>query len=231
MHLTVFGATGPTGQHLIQQGLDRGYTLTAFVRNPTAMMVKSDQIQIVQGDAYNATSVERAIIGSDAVISVLGSAYSFKPIDLYSVGTVMILQAMQKHGVRRFLCTSSGAANPNHEPREGFLFGVLFKGTLGRTVYEDMRRMEQKVVETDLDWTIVRPARLIETNTITSYRVGAGYMLPEGTQTSRMDLADFLLQESHRNQYLRKAVAIATDMKPTRNQLRQKELETYVEHQ
>ena len=71
--------------------------------------------------------------------------------------------------------------------------------------------MEEEVMKTPLDWTIVRPARLIEMASLTRYRTGTGYMLPNGTKTSRKDLADFLLQEVQKNQYIQQAVAIATD--------------------
>ena len=211
MHLTIFGATGPTGHDLLQEGLSLGYTLTAFARNPTAVSIEHERLHVVRGDVFDTQAVEEAITGSDAVISVLGSAYSFKTIHLYSVGTANILQAMQKQGLHRFLCTSSGAANPRYDPREGVFFGLFFKRTIGRTLYADMGRMEEEVMKTPLDWTIVRPARLIEMASLTPYRTGTGYMLPNGTKTSRKDLADFLLQEVQKNQYIQQAVAIATD--------------------
>lgn len=118
---------------------------------------------------------------------------------------------MRASGVRRLLCTSSGAANPAYEPREGIVFGLLFNHTYGHTLYADMRHMEQAVAASDLDWTIVRPAQLIERAEVTAYRIGPGYMLPNGTKTSRRDLADVLLREVVANDYLRQCIAVATD--------------------
>jgi putative NADH-flavin reductase len=216
MHLSIFGATGPTGQYLLQEGLRRGYSITALVRNPMALQLAHEQLHVIQGDIADMSAVEEAIRGTEAVLSVLGAAYSFKPINVYSVGTAHMLAAMRKTGVRRILCTSSGAANPAYEPREGLFFGLLFKHTYGRTLYVDMRRMEQEVAKTELDWTIVRPAQLIETAGVTPYRVGPGYFLPNGTKTSRRDLADFMLREVVAHQYVRQQVAIATDVPTTR---------------
>jgi putative NADH-flavin reductase len=212
MRICLFGASGQTGRYILQESLSQGHSVTALVRTPSGLGVIDDHLRLIQGDAYDLAAVEQAVRGCQVVISVLGAPYSFKPITIYSMGTANIIEAMRKSGVRRLLCTSSGAANPHYEPQEGIFFGVLFKNTYGRTLYIDMRAMEQAVAATDVDWTIVRPAQLIETASVTSYRLGPGYLLSNGTKTSRRDLADFMLREATANRYVRQHVAIATDV-------------------
>jgi putative NADH-flavin reductase len=210
MRVCLFGATGPTGRNILQEGLRQGHAVRALLRNPKALEANHDHLELIQGDVYNPVVVEQAVRGCDVVISVLGVPYSFKPITLFSQGTSNIISAMHKNGIRRLLCTSSGAANPDYEPQEGFFFGVLFKNTYGRTLYVDMRKMEAEVTASGLDWTIVRPAQLVESAEVTPYRVGLGYMVAHGTKTSRRDLADFMLREAVANQHIHQAVAIAT---------------------
>jgi len=42
---------------------------------------------------------------------------------------------------------------------------------MGRTVYEDMQRMEDIVRQSGLDWTVVRPADLFDGDAVTDYQV------------------------------------------------------------
>ena len=210
MNIVIFGANGPTGQILTKQALAAGHTVVAVTRHPEAFALQNARLQVMHGDVFDRTSVEQAVAGQDAVLSAIGVPYSRKPITVYSQGTAAILQAMNHHGVRRLVCVSSGGTNAQYDPQEGFFFRRIIKPTIGKTLYADMSRMETLVEKSDLNWTIVRPARLIETATVTPYRLAQGYIVPHGTKTSRADLADFMLQQLTTNEYIHKAVAIAT---------------------
>jgi hypothetical protein len=84
----------------------------------------------------------------------------------------------------------------------------LFIGVVGRTMYTDQKRTEALVMDSGLDWTIVRPSGLFATPAVTRYQV-AERRIP-GRFTSRADLADCMLQQLTSDQYLHKAVAVAT---------------------
>jgi uncharacterized protein YbjT (DUF2867 family) len=87
---------------------------------------------------------------------------------------------------------------------------LIVKPFIGRTLYADMRRMEEIVMASDLDWTIVRPAYLVDTAAVSAYRVAEGYMVPGMRKTARIDLAEFMLKEAVSPRHIRKAVALAT---------------------
>lgn len=53
MKIIVFGATGGVGKSVVQQGLDAGFEVTAFVRTPTKLNLSHARLTIVQGDAFN----------------------------------------------------------------------------------------------------------------------------------------------------------------------------------
>ena len=42
MKVIVFGATGGTGNLVVQQALENGFEVTAFVRNPEKLKIKND---------------------------------------------------------------------------------------------------------------------------------------------------------------------------------------------
>ncbi|KOU66599.1 hypothetical protein ADK57_18260, partial [Streptomyces sp. MMG1533] len=64
----------------------------------------------------------------------------------------------------------------------------------GRTVYEDMRRMQAVVRDTGLDSTVLRPGGLFHTDTVSDYRVGTA-RLP-GRYTQRVGLACDLVRQA-----------------------------------
>jgi uncharacterized protein YbjT (DUF2867 family) len=79
---------------------------------------------------------------------------------------------------------------------------------LGKTVYDDMRRMEAMVSESDLAWTIVRPSGLFEAEAVSAYGVAIDYI---GYRfTARIDLADCLLREALDDAHVCAAIAVAT---------------------
>ncbi|MCU1470532.1 MAG: family oxidoreductase [Glaciihabitans sp.] len=81
-------------------------------------------------------------------------------------------------------------------------------GVLGKTLYDDMRRMEALVAASDLDWTIVRPSGLFDTEVVSGYTVAENYL--PGKFTSRSDLANFALRQATDSTYSRKFVAVTT---------------------
>jgi putative NADH-flavin reductase len=212
MNIVVFGANGPTGRLLTKQVLAEGHTVTAVTRHPELFPLQNANLKVMCGDVFNLSSVEQAVAGQDAVLSSLGVPFSRKPITVYTQGVGHIVQAMNHYGVRRLVCVSSSATEPHFDPQGGFFFERIVQpaiiNTIGRTLYEDMRRMETLVKNSNLDWTIVRPSGLFETPEVTPYQMAETYI--KGRFTSRTDLANCMLQQLTNDQYLRKVVAVAT---------------------
>lgn len=211
MNIVVFGANGPTGRLLTKQAVAAGHAVTAVTRHPETFPLQDARLQVMGGDVFDLSDVEQAVAGQDAVLSTLGVPYSFKPITLYSQGTAHIVQAMTHSGVRRLVCVSSSAVDA-HETGGGFIFDKILQpliiSTLGRTMYADQKRMETLVMNSHLDWTIVRPSGLFETEVVTDYHVAEEHISRQFT--SRADLADFMLHQLTTDQYLHKIAAVAT---------------------
>ncbi|MCW2765959.1 MAG: NAD-dependent epimerase [Nocardioides sp.] len=212
MKLIVFGANGPTGRLLTAQALDEGHDVTAFTRHPDAFPLSPVRLRVVAGDVYDAESVAGAVRGQDAVLSTLGVPFSRKPIEVYSAGGRSIVAAMHRHDVARFVCVTSSVCATNPGRTGGLFFDKvvqpLVENTIGKMLYDDMRRLEDMVIATDLDWTIVRPSGLFETPGVTAYKLGEGHL---GEQfTSRADLADCLLRQADDDTWSRRPVAVAT---------------------
>ena len=59
------GATGGTGRQLVAQALERGYAVTALVRNPSRLQIDHPNLTVIQGDVLDQTSVTSAMRGQD----------------------------------------------------------------------------------------------------------------------------------------------------------------------
>lgn len=215
MNLAVFGANGATGQLVTRQALAAGHMVTAVTRHPEAFPLHHEHLQVLNGDVFDLTAVERAVAGQDAVISILGVPFSRKPITVYSQGVAHIVEAMNQYGVRRLVCVSSSATDPQtqyHDTGGGFVFEKILKpltiNTIGRTTYADMQQMEALVMNSRLDWIIVRPSGLFETEAVTDYQMAEDSI--RGQFTSRADLAACMLEQLTSDQFLHKSVAVAT---------------------
>jgi putative NADH-flavin reductase len=211
MRLTVFGASGATGRRLVEQALAAGHTVTAVTRRPNHMRPRAG-LRVVGADVADAVAVDAAIAGSDAVLSALGVSYSRKPISVYSQGTRNIIAAMHRQGVKRLVVISSAPLDPAHRASDSLLFTrvlePLFMRRPGRTLYEDLGRMESLVQASDLDWTIIRSCWLFDAAEVTDYRLADNSA--DGMFTSRADLAASMLAQLADDRFIGKAVGVAT---------------------
>src|SRR5690348_6182736 len=109
MKITVLGANGKTGVKLVKQALAEGVSVTGLVRQ--AGMAEDPNLTFVIGDATSADDVRRASRGSDAIISVLGTASLRSTLMTDAVKAV--IAASKTTGVRRFILMSNlfGAGN------------------------------------------------------------------------------------------------------------------------
>jgi putative NADH-flavin reductase len=212
MKLAVFGANGPTGRLLTQLALDEGHDVVAFTRRPDAFPIEHGRLEIAAGDVHDAATVASAIDGTDAVLSTLGVPFAKTPITVYSDGVANIIAGMHAAGIKRLVCVTSSAIGPHPEPLGGFVFEKIMQpyviNKLGKTLYDDMRRMEAMVADTDLAWTIVRPSGLFEAPAVSAYDVAVdhiGYRF-----TARIDLADCLLRQAADDSYVHSKIAVAT---------------------
>jgi putative NADH-flavin reductase len=221
MRISIFGANGPTGRLLTSQALAAGHQVAAITRRPDSFPLRHDRLQVVGADVLDPVAVDAAVAERDAVLSTLGVPAGKKPISTYSRGAANLVAAMTRHRVRRLAVVSSSGVDPRPYSDGGFLFNRVLlpyvTRVLGRTLYDDMRRMEALIRASDLDWTIVRPSGLYHLPAVTGYTLVEGHA--DGRFTARADLAASLLAVLDDDRYLRRTVSvISTDDNPTLSQ-------------
>jgi len=212
MKIVIFGDNGQTGRLLTGQALAAGHDVAAVTRRPAEFPIAHDRLTVVQADVHDAPAVDRAVQGADVVLSALGVPFTRKPITIYSKGAGHIIAAMSRHGVKRLIVVSSSATEPHHHSGGGFLLNRVFQplvtATIGKTTYADMRRMEDLVRDSDLEWTIMRPSGLFDAPDVTAYELHEDQA--PGIFTSRAGLAASMLDQATDTRYVRKAAAVTT---------------------
>lgn len=210
--LVVFGANGPTGRLLTALSVADGHHITAVTRRPDAFPLREPHLRVLGADVHDRDAVDRAVAGSDAVLSVLGVPFCKAPVDVYSCGARHTLAAMARHGVRRLVVVSSGAVTGEDEPTGGWLFNRVLQpyvtNRLGKTVYDDMRRMEDLVSRSEVEWTILRPSGLYELPEPTDYSLTEAH--GPGRFTARIDLADAMLRQVDDDHFVRRIGHVIT---------------------
>ena len=208
MKLIIFGSTGSTGRQVVTQALEQGYDVTAFARSPEKLDQKHEKLQVIKGNVLDFASVERAIQGQDVVLCTLG----LPPMDksnLRANGTKNIIRAMEKTGIKRFICQSSDGVGDSRETLP-LLMKYLIVPFMLRRAFADHEIQENYIKESQLDWIIVRPVALTDGEHTGSYQ--HGYTADNKTVTfkiSRADTADFMLKQLADNNYLHKTPSIS----------------------
>jgi putative NADH-flavin reductase len=206
--LLIVGATGGTGRQLVAQALERGYSVTALVRNPAKLKIEHSQLTVIQGDVLDYDSVETVMRGQEAVLSALGHKRYFYPTRILSKGTQNILRAMETHGVQRFICeTSLGIGNS--AGRMGLYYTLFIIPVILPFYFWDKARQEKLIAASEVEWVIVRPGVLTNRAKRGTYRHGSNVGSFIWTvNISRADVAEFMLDQITDDAYLRTATGV-----------------------
>jgi putative NADH-flavin reductase len=221
MRLTIVAATGGIGSQLLHQALAAGHEVTAVVRDPRRL--PDVPVRVVADDlaAPDPARLVAALEGADAVLSGLG-ARSGAQAGVASRGTQALVQAAGATGVRRIVVVSAASVGtvpspgrpnpPRHNPGDGFfmrhLAAPLAKAAFRRH-YVDLALMEDVLRDSDLDWTVIRPPRLLNGRLTRKYRTAYEQNVRAGMFISRADVAHQMLDVLDRPETVHRVIGIA----------------------
>jgi putative NADH-flavin reductase len=197
MRVALLGGTGRIGGHLLGSMLAAGHDVTALARDPAVLTGPPDgtaagagSLTVISGGATDPAAVQAAVDGADAVLSALGPRGAKTPA-LLGTAARNITAAMDKTGTRRLICVSAAGAFVAGDPDLGRLVKLILPRVFAAQ-FADVRDMEAAVSEADLDWTLVRATRLVNTPLTGRYRVRPEYAPAGGGKISRPDVAHFI---------------------------------------
>jgi putative NADH-flavin reductase len=202
MRLFVLGATGKTGGALVVQGLARGHAITTFGRK--AFDGKGQSLTVAVGNTMSANALSAVLPGTDAVLSLLGTR-GMGPTSVLDDSVQATIEAMHRTGVRRLVIISSLLLDSNL----GWLPRLMGQTVLRHHV-RDQLRMEKHVVESGLDWTVLRAPRLNDTALTTRFTVSPDSELAaKAVPMSREDLAFTMLDTAEQGTQVQQIVRLS----------------------
>jgi putative NADH-flavin reductase len=193
--MLVIGATGPTGREVVREALARGCAVAVLVRDPSAAASFPAGVHVHVGDVREEGVVRAALAGEQVVVSTLGVRRGTPVGTVRSDGTRVLVQAMAAAGVARLVSVSSiGVGSSLASMSRGARF--LWPRVVGRDRLAEADRAEAAVRASSLDWTIVRPPRLIDGPASGKVQVGPDVALGMQAQITRADLARVLVDQA-----------------------------------
>ncbi|QJD97620.1 NAD(P)-dependent oxidoreductase [Mucilaginibacter robiniae] len=157
MKVAIIGATGFVGKNVINEALNRDYTVTAIARHPEKLETEHAQLTKVAGDVFAVDALAQILKGHDVVISTFNPGWT--DADLYNnfiKGSEAIQQAAKQAGVERLLVVGgAGSLFINGEQLvDSPQFPADWKtGATAARDYLNNLRQEQ-----ELNWTFLSPA-------------------------------------------------------------------------
>ena len=206
MKLVIFGASGQTGRLLVEQALEKGHEVIAYVRREGALTISHQKLRVVIGNLNDPARLQDAIAGADACFSTLGGGSLTKRSPQLTAGISMIVRQMELLGVGRLIYLSSIGAGESR-----FFMGpvlrFLITGLMLRVPLADHSANEECLAKSKLNWTLVRPGSLTTGVKTGKIRHGSDYIKLSGNpKISRADVAAFMLDQAGSNLYGKKGV-------------------------
>ena len=173
-NIIVFGGTGRTGREVVRQALSLGHSVSVFSYTLLAKdkLPSHKRLHIITGDAKVYHDVDRAIRGHDVVINIIApKMFDKKNYPISELATNNIINAMQKHGVQRYI-GQSGAWATEHLHDASPLMQLSFKVFLPlRNIYHYKKKEDTIVKNSNLNWTLVRCGLLTNKQPSSPYRI------------------------------------------------------------
>ncbi|WP_294335589.1 NAD(P)-dependent oxidoreductase [uncultured Clostridium sp.] len=204
MNVIIFGATGGIGKWAVKHALEKGYNVTAYVRNSQKVKTKDNKLTIVQGEIYDYDKVKSALAGQNAVIWCVGIPMKNKLVKLESQkGHEILLKAMKEQGVKRLIDWGTPSVAFEKDKKSfitvvpGIMAGIMFSKAKAEMV--DIGQMLKK---SDLDWTMVR--FLMPQNTAYTGKVKVGFGdVKMNFAISREDIGAFMVEQVESKKYIK----------------------------
>ena len=208
MNIAIIGASAGIGLQTVIRGLNRNHSITSLSRSEIEIEEKKS-LKMILGDATNKADLLNSIQNADAIIVTLGARKNMKSTTLFSDFSKLIVEIHieNKIEIPLIFVTGFGAGeSKNYVP---WLVKMFLKYLL-KDVYADKTKMEEIITNSDMNWTVVRPGRLLEDGLTEKYRIEN--TLFKGINIggiNRADVADFLIKQAEKQTELKRYIAIS----------------------
>jgi len=208
MNITIIGASGGIGLEAVKRGLNRNHYITTLSRSEIKLE-ENKSLKIIIGDATNKADLLNAIQNADAIIVTLGTVKNTKATNLFSDFAKLMVEINREHKINVPFLFVTGFGAGDSKNYVSWLIKLFLKYLL-KDVYADKTKMEEIITESNMNWTVVRPGRLLDKALTEKYRIEN--KLYKGINIggiNRADVADFLIKQAENQTELKNYIGIS----------------------
>ena len=210
MKVALIGASGFVGSALLKELLHRGHDVVALARHPEKIAAQP-HLTVVAADVMQATQVQDAVKGTDAVVSAYNAGWTNPNIYAdFMAGSRAIVQGVKAAGVKRYLVVGGAGSL--------FIQGQQLVDSPDFPAATAAREMLTELVkESSLDWTLLSPPISLQLDGLGErtghYRTGKDepLMQPDGQPgtISAADLAVAMVDALEQGKHQRERFTVA----------------------
>ena len=212
MKVTIFGATGFSGQAILADSIKQGHEVTILVRDASKIPIKHQNLTIVEGNVLNPQTVASVLHHQEAVIQCLGVSGKGdgKPTTFISDATKIIVDEMQNQKIKRLIAMSNVGAGNSIAFQPWFFTKIILPYFMKwlKVIIEDKNRMEPIIMNSILDWTIVRCPNIVDKpakGTCNATLDGKGLKL----SITLPDLSKFMVDQLKQTAFIKQAPSVS----------------------
>jgi len=208
MNITIIGASGGIGLEAVKRGLNRKHSITTLSRS-VIELEDNKSLKMIIGDATIKADLLNSIQNAEAIIVTLGTTKNMNSTTLFSDFAKLMVEINRENKIHvPFIFVTGFGAGESKNYVSWFI--KLFLKYLLKDVYDDKTKMEEIITESNLNWTVVRPGRLLDKELTEKYRVEN--KLYKGINIggiNRADVADFLIKQAENQTELKKYIGLS----------------------
>ena len=212
MKIVIFGATGFSGKAILKETLSQQHQVTVLVRNKSAIQIQDKNLEIVEGNVLDKYTVAEVLKNSDAVIQCLGvgGKGNGKLTTFISDATKIIVEEMEKQQIKRLIAMSNVGAGNSISFQPWIFTKIILPYFMKwlKVLIDDKNRMEPIIMNSELDWTIVRCPNIVDKTpkgNVHATLDGKGLKLA----VTLGDMAEFIVQQLINASYSKQAPSIS----------------------
>ena len=212
MKIIIFGATGFSGQAILEEAIKQGHEVTILVRDASKIQNRYNNINIVEGNVLDPKAVASVLHHQEAVIQCLGvgGKGDGRPTTFISDATNVIVNEMQKKNIKRLIAMSNVGAGNSVAFQPWFFNKIILPFFMKwlKVIIDDKNRMEPIIMNSNLDWTIVRCPNIVDKSAKGKYNAtldGKGLKLT----ITLPDLSKFMVDQLKEMNFIKQAPCIS----------------------
>ncbi len=163
MNIAISGASGKTGFRIAEEAVKKGLKVRQIIRKNSVVSPGLENIETIRVSLDNKKELDKSLENIDTLVIATGARASLDltgPAKVDALGVYRQLQSCKRVGIKRVILVSSLCTGKIFHPLN--LFGLIL---IWKKIGENFIR------NSNLDWTIIRPGGLKESEDIKLERI------------------------------------------------------------